>query len=497
MNEGKERDLHQGSIVHNKYIIIKKIDEGGFAKVYLIEEKDTKKQYAIKVLKKGKTPIKEIDSFLREIEILKILTNSDKKINNINNYTPHLYDSGKNFIKSTQNNVEQRYYYVMDYYPKRDLLEYILKTQNGFEEKYAKLIFSKILKGVKFCHDAGICHLDLHLKNIIFDDNYDPKIIDFSFSRELKSADESGMFSNWEWSKIRCPEIAEKKKFNGIKVDIFCLGVILFNLVTKKFGFFPEFNRKENILSYSLIEEKKYDEYWNFINKEIPYLSVCSDNFKNLYISMIGHDASKRPTIDEILKSPWIEEINQLKEEDYHKLEEEVREEFLKLETKMKDDNAIFQIKKIEEKDKDNIIGNKTSTDESKIYFDLNLTPKYIYQEGLNAKNYIIIKGNLNPAQFMNDLLDKIIEEYMEICIIEEEKNKLKCNIIFENQEEDDIDNDEESEYLRKENCVICIKLYEYIDGGYELHFVKKSGELEDYYKYFNKIKEIITQLLD
>ena len=85
----------------------------------------------------------------------------------------------------------------------------------------------------------------------------------------------------------------------------------------------------------------------------------------------------------------------------------------------------------------------------------------------------------------------------MEICIIEEEKNKLKCNIIFENQEEDDIDNDEESEYLRKENCVICIKLYEYIDGGYELHFVKKSGELEDYYKYFNKIKEIIKQLLD
>ena len=51
----------------NKYVLIKKIGEGGFGKVYLIEEKETKKQYAIKVLKKGKTPIKEINSFLREI----------------------------------------------------------------------------------------------------------------------------------------------------------------------------------------------------------------------------------------------------------------------------------------------------------------------------------------------------------------------------------------------------------------------------------------------
>ena len=34
-----------------------------------------------------------------------------------------------------------------------------------------------------------------------------------------------------------CPEMWESKKYNGIKSDIFSLGVVLFKLVTGKFGF--------------------------------------------------------------------------------------------------------------------------------------------------------------------------------------------------------------------------------------------------------------------
>ena len=502
MESKKEKDLKEGSIF-DKYIIIKKADEGGFAKVYLAEERETKKQYAIKVLKKNKTPGIVINSFLREIEILKILSNSDKT----NNYTPHIYYYGKGCIKEGENNIEQKYYYVMDYFPKKDLCEYIInvkKTKIDFKEKHAKVIFSKILKGVKFCHDAGICHLDLHLKNIIFNEKYDPKIIDFSFSLELKYADKSGMFNKWEWPKIRCPEILEKHRFNGIKVDIFSLGMMLFNIVTKYNGFEPEFKDKINKLKYySLIKEGKIEKYWNIVAKEIPKLSSYSEEFKKLFISMVSYDPEKRPTIEEILKDPWFEEINSLNKEEYQKLEEEIIEIFMKLENEMNKENEIYEKKgeKSEDKDTDNEdSGNRSCNDKIKQYFDLNLTPKYIYQKGLNAKNYIIIKGNLHPAKFLNNLLNKICEEFMDICFIEEDKHKLKFNITFDKQEEDeneeDNDKDEELDNLIEENCTICIKLFEYINGGYELHFIRKSGNLEDYYEYFNKIKQIIKKLL-
>ena len=47
--------------------------------------------------------------------------------------------------------------------------------------------------------------------------------------------------------------------------------------------------------------------------------------------------------------------------------------------------------------------------------------------------------------------------------------------------------------YLGKEPCVICIKVFKYKDIGFEIQFIRKSGDIDDYYKYFNIIKELIS----
>ena len=503
-----EKDLQIGS-VFGDYKIIKKADEGGFAKVYLAENEKTKKQYAIKVLKKFKTPRNGLDSFLKEIEILKILSNSKKE----NNYTPHLYDSGKGPIKISDNSNEQKYYYVMDYFPKKDLFEYLQKTKNGFIEKHAKVIFSKILKGVKFCHDTGICHLDLHLKNIIFDEKYEPKIIDFTFSQELKDADDSGMFSDWKWNK-KCPEFFVKNKYNGIKVDIFSLGIILFSIVTQFFGFEIKFDRNiDDLPLYSLIKNKNFDKFLRILSKKIRNFSNISQEFKNLYISMVAYNPDERPTIEDILKCPWFDEINNLSEEEYQKLELEIIEEFMKLEEEIKKDNETHVQKagEIRESTGGTIIyTDTTSINDDNMdytntykYFDLDLVPKYIEEVGLNAKNFISMKLNLKPAGFMNLLLEKISDKFQDNCKIETAKDKIKAKITFENKYEQEDENDYEADddecngfdfsYLGKEPCVICIKVFKYKDIGFEIQFIRKSGDIDDYYKYFNIIKELIS----
>ena len=65
----------------------------------------------------------------------------------------------------------------------------------------------------------------------------------------------------------------------------------------------------------------------------------------------------------------------------------------------------------------------------------------------------------------------------------------LSLNIKFEKKEEDDDDDGEEEneeneesytnniELLRTEDCNICIKLFEYINGGYELHFIRRKRD--------------------
>ena len=59
-----------------------------------------------------------------------------------------------------------------------------MKAKQGFQEKHAKIIFSKILEGVQFIHDSDICHLDLTLDNILLDDKYNPIITGFGLSLE-------------------------------------------------------------------------------------------------------------------------------------------------------------------------------------------------------------------------------------------------------------------------------------------------------------------------
>ena len=54
--------------------------------------------------------------------------------------------------------------------------------KKGFEEKYGKLIFKDILRGIMACHKEGICHADIKLNNILLDKNFLPEISDFGLA---------------------------------------------------------------------------------------------------------------------------------------------------------------------------------------------------------------------------------------------------------------------------------------------------------------------------
>ena len=67
-------------------------------------------------------------------------------------------------------------YMVLEYAKNRELFDYIVYADEGLGETYAKIIFKKILNGMKCIHESGYCHKDLSLSNIFLDENYEPKI---------------------------------------------------------------------------------------------------------------------------------------------------------------------------------------------------------------------------------------------------------------------------------------------------------------------------------
>ena len=296
---------------------------GGYGNAYFaVKQGDVEKNgYSLKTVKENKRDT--LEAFNKEIKILEKLTKAENNI-----YTPKLYgskkfnieDAIKKLVKDNKKSnemeiseipvdIKNRPFYVIDFFSRTELFYYVKEERTRFTELEAKVVFKQILEGFQFLHDNKICHLDIKTDNIMLDKNFKPIIIDFGFAEQFK---DEPIFSDGKGTpEYICPEMWEFKKYNGIKSDIFSLGVVLFKLVTGKFGFK---SANKNDKSYELIKYGKFNAYLE-LKKDIIDKINPSEDFKNLYFSMVAYEPKTRPEISDILKGDWLKEINELDDE--------------------------------------------------------------------------------------------------------------------------------------------------------------------------------------
>ena len=253
---------------------------------------------------------------------------------------------------------------------------------------------------------------------------------------------------------------------------------------------------------YRLMMPKHSGQYWNVVSAQIKGVS---EELSKLYNKMVSFRPQERPTIEDIFNDDWMKEIRDLSKEELNELESKIREEFLEREQKVNEELK----KKIQTKGQSSIDieGTRGIGDDTKEFFDLSLKPKYA-QTGIGMNNYIKINGNLNTVKFINSLITKISEKLGDNCSIEQSKKALKFNVIFEEEEkeeeeipkeleeelaqlgleENDENEENEEKDLKRKECILQVKIYESVNGGHLLRFVKKSGELDVYYKNLDNI---------
>ena len=495
---------------YGKFEIGDPAGSGGCGEVFVAKKANDveKKAYILKTVNENSKKLEDdIITLRNEIKMLKKL---NEGINP--NFCPHfpvLYASDENNYQKEEDNkyeknkiqendiMDARPYYVTDFFTKQSLYYYLKFMDDGFSELHAKVIFKKIVETIKYCHDRKICHLDIKPENIMLDNKFEPNIIDFGFSTEFKNDNDEIIKLNaiQGTEKYKCPEIWEEKEYSGDKVDIFSLGVVLFNLVIGSLGFVTS---EESDEYYNEIKTGTYEKYWKKISVVINKEELSTD-FKNLYIKMVAYDPKDRPTTDEILNSPWLDEINKKKNEDKESLDNEVKQ---MLENIYKEKIINIKAKKENSSESDNsnsdkiilaeeikLTGYITKSDNEggNIFLKPNLKPKKISEERINLNLCIIIDGYLNGKEYMNfifnkikDYLDKDNEESEDEIKFNVSEEDLKFKVIFEKDEK------------YHKNCVIDIELFEYKNNRHILEFLRKSGEISDYYKNYLLIKDII-----
>jgi len=124
----------------------------------------------------------------------------------------------------------------------------VVKSSQSLSVEQMLVIFYQLIDGVRYIHDCGIIHRDLKPRNILVSKNCDVKICDFGLARTVGPATvplTDYVCTRW----YRAPEILVPAYTYTNKIDIFSLGCIIAEVVSKK----PLLPGKDSIRQYDLI----------------------------------------------------------------------------------------------------------------------------------------------------------------------------------------------------------------------------------------------------
>ncbi|MCO8125496.1 serine/threonine protein kinase [Stieleria sp. TO1_6] len=123
---------------------------------------------------------------------------------------------------------------VMEYVSGENLREVLDQHPTGLDESVARHWFAGIAAGVDHLHSAGLVHRDLKPGNV-FDDLGIVKVGDYGLSKYISSSQRGGHTESVGTFHYMAPEIGRGQY--GREIDIYALGVILYELLTGQVPF--------------------------------------------------------------------------------------------------------------------------------------------------------------------------------------------------------------------------------------------------------------------
>uniref|UniRef100_A0A8K9XSN5 non-specific serine/threonine protein kinase n=1 Tax=Oncorhynchus mykiss TaxID=8022 RepID=A0A8K9XSN5_ONCMY len=185
---------------------------------------------------------------------------------------------------------ERMIYLVTEYASGGEIFDHLV-AHGRMAEKDARRKFKQIVAAVHFCHCRNIVHRDLKAENLLLDHNLNIKIADFGFSN---------LFSRGQLLKTWCgsppyaaPELFEGKEYDGPKVDIWSLGVVLYVLVCGALPF--DGSTLQNLRARVLSGKFR-----------IPFF--MSTDCEYLIRHMLVLEPSRRLSMEQICKNKWMKQ---------------------------------------------------------------------------------------------------------------------------------------------------------------------------------------------
>jgi serine/threonine protein kinase len=256
------------------------LGKGGFGQCYLFRsiDKEDMNFYAGKIIKKEKVGNNR-KSLLDEINIQKKFKDNPKIV------------KVKDYFEDDEN-----VYIILELCKNKSLANYLEERKGPLKEIEVKCFIFQLLQGLKCLRKEKIIHRDLKPNNLLLDDKNELKIGDFGLVVKITN-DKERMTETCGTYCYMAPEIYENNgKGYSIEVDIWSVGIIMYQLLTNKLLFIgKDFDSiKEKILAF---QPENLD------------VSGLSDIAADLIKQILVKDPKQRPGINQILYHYFFHDI--------------------------------------------------------------------------------------------------------------------------------------------------------------------------------------------
>ncbi|XP_067625468.1 testis-specific serine/threonine-protein kinase 3 isoform X2 [Eurosta solidaginis] len=256
-------------------VLGKVIGSGNYAKVKIGYSEEYGKRVAVKIISKVKAPAEYTQKFLpREIEAVKGLQH-------------------ENLIAYYQSiETSHRVYLIMQLAENGTLLDYV-REKKFLEETQARSLFTQLISAVEYIHSKNVVHRDIKCENLLLDENYTLKLIDFGFARkDTRTSDNQVILSKTFCGSYAyaSPEILKGVAYDPFMSDIWACGVVCYAMV---FGRLPYDGSNVHVLL------KRINAPLAF-----PKNPSVSTDCKQLIVHILS-PLKLRYTIPQIKQEPW------------------------------------------------------------------------------------------------------------------------------------------------------------------------------------------------
>ncbi|PQO31978.1 serine/threonine protein kinase [Bremerella cremea] len=181
---------------------------------------------------------------------------------------------------------------VMEFVHGDSLQDVVERNPNGMPREEALSWFKAIASAVNYLHDHGIVHRDLKPGNI-FNDQGTVKIGDYGLSKFISVSRRSGQTESVGTFHYMAPEIGKGRY--GREIDVYALGIILFEMLTGRVPFEGE-SSQEIIMKHLTAS---------------PDLGNLGEPFRSVVASALHKDPEKRTSsAEEMLQQLGLKETD-------------------------------------------------------------------------------------------------------------------------------------------------------------------------------------------